>query len=163
MPSAAMLTAYVSHAAPGRARIKIPERRGNGLFFARLERDLLLCPAIASIQVNHRAGSALVTFGAAGNLETVSRYARQRKLFKLEETPPPLKTLGELVADQVSQINRLVGTGTRGHIDLQTLFFFLFLVLGMQQAWRGQILQPAIPLLWRALEILKTINRNMDR
>jgi len=158
-----MLPAYVTHAVPGRTRIKIPAKRGNGLFFAQLESGLQKCPDIASIQVNHRAGSALITFRAEGSLASVSRYARQHKLFRLENDPPPLKSVGEILADQLAQVNRLIGAGSRGHIDLQTLFFFLFLVLGMQQVWRGQIMQPAIPLLWRAVGILKNLNKNMDR
>lgn len=158
-----MLPAYVTHAVPGRTRIKIPAKRGNGLFFAQLESGLQKCPEIASIQVNHRAGSALITYAAGGNLAAVGRYARQHQLFRLENDPPPLKSVGEILAGQMAEINRLIGTGSRGHIDLQTLFFFLFLVLGMQQAWRGQIMQPAIPLLWRALGILKSFNKNADR
>lgn len=157
-----MLPAYVTHAVPGRTRIKIPSKRGNGLFFAQLERDLRKCPDIASIQVNHRAGSALVAFRAEGSLASLNRYARQHQLFRLENDPPPLKSVGEILAGQLAQINRLIGTGSRGHVDLQTLFFFLFLVLGMQQAWRGQIMQPAIPLLWRAVGILKSLNKNLD-
>lgn len=157
-----MQTAYVTHAVQGRARLKIPAERGNGLFFARLQDGLGHCPDVESIQVNHRAGSALISLAGNGSLVSVGHYARQHHLFALANEPLPLKTLGQLVSEQVAEVNGLIGTGSRGHVDLQTVFFFVFLLLGAKQLWRGQIMQPAIPLLWRALEILKGINKNMD-
>jgi len=30
--------------------------------------------------------------------------------------------------------------------------------LGVKQLWRGNIMQPAIPMLWRAVEILRDMN-----
>jgi hypothetical protein len=158
-----MLPAYVAHAVPGRTRIKIPAKRGDSLFFAKLESGLLRCPDVASVQTNYRAASILITFSAEGSLASVDHYARQHRLFNLENEPLPLKTVGELISDQVGQVNRLVGTGSRGHLDIQSIFFLLFLGLGLKQLWRGHIMQPAIPLLWRAMEILRDINENMER
>ena len=153
-----MFPAYVAHAVPGRIRIKIPSKRGDAFYFATLEASLRNCPGLSSLQINARAASALVTFSGAGNLTVLSQFAKRNKLFLLQnDDMPNMKTLRELAFSGVNQVDHLITTGTRGHVDMQSIFFILFLGLGLQQLWRGQIMQPAIPMLWRALEILKDL------
>ncbi len=158
-----MLQAYVVHAVPGRARIKLPGKRGDGLFFSQLETWLRDCPGVAQVQINCRAASALIGFTPDGNLAQVARQARQHRVFKLENNPPPLKTVGEIFSDQLGQVNHMINTGSRGHLDSNSIFFLLFLALGVKQLWRGNIMQPAIPLLWRALEVLRDMNGNVQK
>ncbi|HUL11212.1 MAG TPA: hypothetical protein VLU73_03460 [Methylococcaceae bacterium] len=151
-----MFLAYVSHSLPGRVRIKIPSRRSDAAYFVRLEAELARCKGVASIQVNLRAASVLIGYAPTGDLNTIATFARKKQLFDLapEGMLPPQQSIGELVAGQIKFLDRLIETGTRGHMDLQSSFFLLFLVLGLRQMWRGDIMQPAIPLLWRAMEVL---------
>jgi hypothetical protein len=156
-----MLQAHLVHAAPGRARIRIPAKRGDAFFFSELETWLKTCPGVSRIQINPRAASALIHFsGMTAGLTEVARLARQHRIFKLDDKPPPLKTVAEIVAEQMGQANQLLSTGSRGHLDAQSIFFLLFLALGVKQLWRGNIMQPAIPMLWRAVEILRDMNLN---
>lgn len=153
-----MLQAHVVHAIPGRARIKLPARRGDGLFFSRLEDFLRRCPGVAEVHSNSRAASALIAFAEHGNLDRLATYARKHRVFRLDHHPPPLKTVGEQFSARMHEVNQWISTGSRGHLDAHSVFFLLFLALGVKQLWRGNIMQPAIPLLWRAVEIL----RDMD-
>lgn len=154
-----MLQAYLVHAAPGRARIRIPAKRGDAFFFSELESWLKTCPGVARIQINPRAASVLIYFsGVAAGLTELARLARQHRIFKLDDKPQPLKTVAEIVSEQMGQANQLLSTGSRGHLDAQSVFFLLFLALGVKQLWRGNIMQPAIPMLWRAVEILRDMN-----
>jgi hypothetical protein len=153
-----LFPAYVIHSVTGRTRLQIPAKRGDGLFFANVEASLQSCTGIDSVRFNSRAASILITYTSDSNLKSIADFARKRKLFNLRGNQPvPVKTLGEVLASQVGQVDRLVATGSRGHLDSQSIFFLLFLGLGLLQMWRGQIMQPAIPLLWRAMEILKDI------
>ncbi|MEI6354571.1 MAG: HMA2 domain-containing protein [Methylococcus sp.] len=153
-----MLTAYVVHTVPGRARIRLPSKRGDALFFGRLEQWLLTCPGIVDVKTNVRAASALLVFEGQGDLAQVAEAARHHRWFRMERNPPPLKTVGASFSDHLEQLNELITTTTRGHLDTHSVFFLFFLGLGLQQIVRGNVMQPAIPMLWRALEIL----RDMD-
>ncbi len=153
-----MQTAYVTHALQGRLRLKIPAKRGDGFYFASLESDLSKCPGVESVTINPRAASALIKFWGGGGMAVLNQYARKHKLFTIKpDKNAELKTLNQFVYTQVKQVDEVITLLTRGHLDMQSIFFLLFLGLGLQQLWRGQIMQPAIPMLWRALEILQDL------
>ncbi len=153
-----LFPAYIVHSVPGRARIRIPAKRGDGLFFANIESILQGCADVQTVQVNGRAGSVLITYGLGSNLKSIANYARRHRLFSLSsDQPAPLKTVREIFAAQLDRADRLLSSGSRGHLDSQSIFFLLFLGLGLLQMRRGRIMQPAIPLLWRAMEILRDI------
>ncbi|MDD5033143.1 MAG: hypothetical protein PHE55_00160, partial [Methylococcaceae bacterium] len=133
-------------------------KRGDGLYFSKLEAGLKHCPQVQTVHVNARAASILIICATDESLDSIGDFAREQSLFDLRsEQAPPLKTLGEQVAAQINNLDQALATGSRGHLDLQSIFFLLFLGLGLRQMWRGQIMQPAIPLLWRAMEILKDL------
>lgn len=151
-------SASVVHAVPGRARIRISAKRGDGIYFSRLEGGLKGCPGVRSVHGNARAGSVLIHYASGVDLKSIADHARRRRIFNLAGEPQkPLKTVREVFAWQLQQADRIIATGTRGHVDAESLFFAMFLGLGLLQMWRGQIMQPAIPLLWRAIEILKEV------
>lgn len=153
-----MFPAYVVHALPGRVRIKIPSRRGDAAYFVQLQSELSRCKGVAAIQANLRAASVLIAFAPTGDLNTIASFARKKKLFNLEaEAQLPQQSIGEIAAAQLNFVDRLLATGSRGHIDLQSSFFVLFLGLALRQIWRGEIMMPAIPLLWTALGLLKDL------
>lgn len=154
-----MFPAYIVHSTPGRVRLRIPGKRGDAIYFAGLEAALTKCADVETVQVNVRAASVLITQMQGSSLPSVADFARRHKLFSLKQAEAtPVRSLGEIVAAQIAEADRLIATGSRGRLDSQSIFFLLFLGLGLKQMWRGQIMQPAIPLLWRAMEILKDLN-----
>jgi len=154
-----MFSAYVIHALPGRVRVKIPSKRGDAAYFARLEAELIRCEGVASARSNQRAASVLIAYAGAGGLTGIADFARRKQLFNLqpEHQVPKQQSIKECAAAQMEFLDRLMNTGSRGRVDLPSAFFLLFLVLGLRQMWRGEIMQPAIPLLWRAMEILSKL------
>ncbi len=151
-----MLAAYLVHALPGRARIKIPAKRGNQAYFLELASELGRCAGVVSVQVNPWAASTLVVH-AASDVERIAGYARERRLFdlKMDKEAPPRSSIGEIAASQLDFLDHLLATGSRGNLDLRSAIFLLLIGLALRQIWRGQIVQPALPLLWDALEILR--------
>lgn len=149
-----MHSAYLVHAVTGRARIRIPARRGDEAYFAGLKIRLAECPLLDSIEINARAASLLVTFADGCGIDTLASQAREQGLFELRKEAPPVKPLGTLLTEQMQQADRLIGAGAQ-QLDAQSRFVLLFLGLGLQQLVRGQVLQPAIPLLWKVVDLLR--------
>lgn len=157
----ALPSAYVAHSVASRVRLHIPAKKGDALYFSGLAAALKSVGGINAVRVNAVAASVLILHSEECNLKSIAEFARRHRQFNLQSNPlKPQRTLGELVADQIQQTDRLIATGSRGHLDAQSIFFLLFLGLGLSQLWRGQIMQPAIPLLWRAWEILKQIGNS---
>jgi hypothetical protein len=158
-----LFPAYIVHAVPGRARIKIPGKRGDGPFFAALEASLQACPAVRAVQVNDRAASVLITHLPQSPLKAIADYARQHRLFGLDgEQALPLPSPVEIFADGLKRTDRLlkqadqlIAAGSGGRLDTQSVFFLLFLGLALRRAWRSHLLEPDMPLLWRVVELLK--------
>lgn len=158
-----LLPAYVIHAVPGRARIKIPGKRGDGAFFATLETGLLACPAVQTVQVNAHAASVLITHPPHSPLKSIADYARQHGLFGLHaEAAQPLPSATEIFLARLKQTDQMfkevdqrLAAGSGGRLDLQSIFFLLFLGLGLQRLWHSRRLKPEVPLLWHIVELLK--------
>jgi hypothetical protein len=114
------------------------------------------CDGVASARANQRAATILITYAGAIGLKRIADFARRMELFSVqsEQDAPSQQSVGECVAAQLKFLDRVMDAGSGGRMDLQSAFFLLFLVLGLWQMWRGEIMQPAIPLLWRAVEVL---------
>jgi hypothetical protein len=152
-----MLSAYLVHALPGRARIRIPAKRGNQSYFRDLESALGRCADVTSVQVNPTAASALIVYPPAADLQTIANCARERQLFDLKPAvdSPPAQSIGETAASQLDFLDRLLATSSRGNMDLRSAVFLLLIALAMRQIWRGHVMQPAVALLWDAFELLR--------
>ena len=152
--------AFVVHAMPGRVRIRIPNKRGDSLYFADLQANLLQCDEVRAVQTNYRVASVLVDCVAAGDFDSIADYAREQGLFALEgELAVSLQTVPEIFSANLNAVNRVLGTFTKSHLDMESIFFLLFVGLGFRQLLRGGIMQPAIPLLWTAVEIMRDLNK----
>lgn len=153
-----MFPAYVAHIALGRIRIKVPAKRGDNDYFSKLEANLKNCPDIVSVRINPLAASVLVVRNSNGDLKTLADFARKHRLFALKnETPPPERTVGEILAKRMETLDNLLSAGSRGRLDGQSALLLTFIALGLAQTWRGQIAQPAVGFLWYIMEILKDI------
>ena len=51
-------------------------------------------------------------------------------------------------------------SGTAGNVDLRTLAFLGLMGLTLHQVLRGQVLGPALPMLWNAFSLIGQINRS---
>lgn len=140
--------AYVGHAVPGRLRLKIPSRRGDEQYFDRLKNTLGQCPGIHNVEVHALTSSALIAHGC--DHESISRFGLEQGLFNLfggEEGPPLMQELFSrtgMVGDTVSAI-----VGQR--VDLMASAFVALVGLALFQTLRGNVLAPAVTLLWYAV------------
>jgi hypothetical protein len=155
-----MPKALMTSMGPGRVRFRIPIKRGDAIYFNRIRSELESLPEVIAIRVNPLSASVLILHHGDFDLGQLVQWARSRRLFSVPRQPDRRLTLGEMMWHKTKQVESALETLTRGRIDLETSFFFLFLVLGLSQVWRGQIMQPAIPLLWRAMDLLRKSQEN---
>jgi hypothetical protein len=104
--------AHVSHRVEGRARLRIPSRRGDHAFFERLKEQTGELSRVISTEVNARTGGVLIRH--VGPLESITEECRQRGLFDLESIRPFEQPVVERVRDQLATLDAAVRGTTAG-------------------------------------------------
>jgi hypothetical protein len=142
----------------GRARLRIPERRGDAAYFARLRDRLGGCPEVGEVEVNAVTGSVLVHH--RGDLRAILAFANEASLFAVDsslpsEVPLAVRLRAEAVAAD-SGLRRLAG----GAVDLWTALSLGLFGLACLQAARGRLLGPASTLAWAALTAIRRAQRD---
>jgi hypothetical protein len=141
---------HVCHVTPQRARIRIPSRRGDREFFINLSNALEGCPGVKAIDVNPSTGSVLLMNQEGIALDRISGYARDKQLFRLGSPGPMMQTMMDNVRRLDGAIRSLAGE----EIDLASVGFVTLGAMGLYQLARGQILAPAVTVLWYAASVL---------
>jgi hypothetical protein len=126
----ALPSAAIVHAISGRARLRIAERRGDGVFFASIATGLSAIPGVFHVDVRPLTGSVLIQHGAP--LARIGAAAEQSRLFVLANGHPPAAPDPAISIDP--QIVLAVGLGA----------------FALWQLAQGRILPPAITLGWYA-------------
>jgi hypothetical protein len=140
--------ARIEHHISGRLRLRIPEMRGDDAYFERLGDALSRIQGAGVVSARARTGSVLLEDFSAG-LPALARAAREAHWFELiaEQTPPERQSRGQGMGTL---------TAVTQDLDMATLRTSLVLILlalaGLQVA-RGQVMVPALTLLWFAFEL----------
>jgi hypothetical protein len=88
---------------------------------------------------------------------------RQLDWFALSEGREPVNSpLGSL-SSRISMIDKAISGGSGGMVDLRTLAYVGLLGLTIRQAMRGQVLGPALPMMWQAIGLIKRLNGGRER
>jgi hypothetical protein len=124
--------AELVHAAPGRIRLRIPERKGDDDWFADTRRAINQFPGIVRVIGNSATGSFLIR-GKDLAVRQIPEVGEERGWFAVRD---PARS-GGAAADALASLAPV------------------FLGLAVIQAVRGQIMVPAISLAWYALEIVR--------
>ena len=126
--------AEIMHLMPGRARLRIVERRGDGAFFASVATGLSTIKGVQKVEVQPFTGSILIQHRSS--LECISTAAREARLFQLGDGQ------GDRATTPAQAINPrvLVGLGLGS--------------LAIWQLTKGKIMPPAITLAWYASNLL---------
>jgi hypothetical protein len=153
MPTA-RAKAYVVHNAPGRVRIRVPERRHDAAFFVEIQTCLGKCSNVREAQVNPLTSGVLVLHtGSLDELMVQALASGLPALLELEMSPPPLPPLADRLREQAGNFNDAVKRYTGGETDARSLALLALLAAGMMQLVRREFLGPAVPLLWYASQL----------
>jgi len=141
--------AWLTHRIDGRARIKLPERRGDAPHFAKVAEELRALPGVVDVQANALTGGLLVLH--EGPLEPILTQARSKRLFEVNANQPAAPPVAERLRRQLGKLSGELRQDTGGESDLASLIFLVLMVGAIIQLLRGNFLAPAVSLLWYAL------------
>jgi hypothetical protein len=119
----ALPQARIAHLLPGRLRLHIAARRGDGAFFERVAAALSEVPMVQAVRANPRTASLLLSH--TGPVEDLAQMARERGLFDLAPAravqPATLVRPGPWQAAVPAQPLALASLGFAGLGAVQTL------------------------------------------
>jgi len=78
--------AYLSHAIPGRLRVKIPSKKGDSCYFDDVHTLMSEYEGIEKVVVNALTASVLVIH--AVDSKKIAAYAERNNLFRMEDVKP---------------------------------------------------------------------------
>lgn len=154
------VTAYLAHEIPGRLRLKIPEKRGDTAYFARLAEQVTQCPGVLDAAGKAHTGSLLVLHSSGTSTADIAAYAKRSGLFSLTAKPTVFpQTLLQHATAGANILDRGLSAASCGFLDLPSALLLTLVVLAIRQAAQGQVLIPAFSLLWYALELVTPTKR----
>jgi hypothetical protein len=144
--------AYISHAASGRFRIRVPSKKGDAAFFQSLKDLGGQFPNIHEVTVNPVTGSILIKH--ALDPATMEQLARTYFPQQAKQLDSPSSNIHRQLTETYHQIDTKLKKITGGEMDVATLSFGALLLLGIYQISRGNFMAPAwYTAFWYALNI----------
>jgi hypothetical protein len=144
--------AQVVHALPGRKRIRIPEKRGDEVYFTQVKERLADCPGVLAVEANPVTGGVLVHHAA--NATHFLHSAVEQGLFRVAGNNLPIHS----GANPPVPANRGVTVKSMPPFQLSSslrrLIFLGLIGTGIVQVFRGNIVIPALAAFMDAIKIL---------
>jgi hypothetical protein len=135
-----MPIAYVAHQIPGRLRLRIPERRGDVVFFQRVVGVLSEVPDVTELDGSPLTGSVRIRY--SGTAEAIAAAAAKECLFEIRQRD------GEAQPNKPRDAGMLesIATGLSG--------------LALFQVTQGQVTGSAAENFWNAYGAQRLLGRN---
>jgi hypothetical protein len=140
----------ITHRMNGRIRLRIPDKRRDAEYFARLKETLSRCEGVESVLVNPLTASALITGSA--DADEVVVFAENSELFRLEARG--VVPFSERLSHQVHQFDERVREATSGQLDLSSVAVIGMFGATLWQISRRRVLPEALTVLWYAASLL---------
>ncbi len=150
-------TAHIVHRIPGRVRLRIRNKRQDQAYFAELLGQIQSLDCIEDVRVNSNTGSIILRHPERPYAE-VETALQQLKLFDIAEGPEPETPALKPLISGISRIDQIIKEESSGIANLRTLVIVAAVLLAIRQFRRGNLLGPALPLLWNALELAWRFN-----
>lgn len=150
----------IVHRVRGRVRLRVVGDIEDPEYFTELAAKLQALPGVEGTKINERTRSIVLTHPDApfSDLEPGLKAIGLQS----DAVQRPVTSRAISPVDQgFSRINQAIAAATAGSLDLRTLGFVVFAVLAIRQVLRGNIMAPAISLVWYAMELaLRAVNGN---
>ena len=143
--------AHVVHHSTGRVRLRMHHKRHDPEFFRAVQDRLTRCDNVHQVDVNPATGSILVRY--SGEISSLIGQAMAHGLTEFADVElglPPEAPVSDLLKDRLMQVSTKLTRATG--VDGGTAVVVGLLVAGTWQFMRGQVLGPAVPLLWYAAQ-----------
>lgn len=147
-----MPDAHLIHRLPGRLRMRLPDQRKDQAFLDDLASRMSMHEGIERVTCDAVTGSLLIRHSLDD--ATLDRILEQQ--FDLALAPAPVPTVHNGLAPLNATMNAVdygLRRATGGSTDLRVVLFLLLMGLAVRQMLRGQVMVPAVTLLWQAFEV----------
>jgi len=153
-------TAWVVHRIAGRLRLRLPDHKGDALFFATLAESARALPGVTGIRPNPLAASVVIEHEVveAAHLDSMLGALGLELVEGGPPAEPPLRALAGGFAEVERELRGITGNAA----DLRTLGFLALATAGLVQAVRGHPFSAASSLLWHAAELLREVPRTPE-
>jgi hypothetical protein len=149
-------SAHIVHQVRGRLRLQVREKRKDIAYFETVRSRLDSLADIDEVRVNTTTGS-IVMLHSLPEHDELTGQLQQLELFEITEARQPGPTGLDTVGSGLADIEQLIKSGTAGSVDLKTVAYVCMMGLTVHQIMRGQILGPAMPMLWDAIRLIDRI------
>lgn len=143
--------AYVVHRSRRRLRLRVPERCGDTEWFEQAASYLRPLAWVDEVETGALSGSLVLHVADSAMAE---HELSGLDLFAFAPQPPALPSTAQQLKSGLVRVNRAMKQSSSGGADLRSLLLVAMLLLAGAQMLRGQIMVPAISLLWYALELV---------
>lgn len=156
-PRAMTELAYIVHQIAGRVRLRIRNKRQDQAYFDELCSQLQSLDCIEDVRVNCNTGSIILRHPERSYTE-VETELRQLQLFEIAEGGEPETPALRPLQSGISRIDQLIREESSGIANIRTVVIVAAVLLAIRQFRRGEVLGPALPMLWNALELAGRFN-----
>lgn len=143
-------TAHIVHRLRRRVRLKVPDKRRDTDWFAQTASLLAQVAGVRNVEIHTLSGSLLIHHQPDAGLE--ERLASTGLFLVTDElvaSPPVL----DPIMDGIYRSHRKLERRTGGRANLQTVLIGLLVLGAVVQTLRGQVMAPAISLIWYAASL----------
>ncbi len=145
--------ANISHQTTRRLRLRIPRRKRNVAYFARVRDELSHCEGVERVEANPHTGSVLIHHRSTP--EAIARFAEEHHLFAVAPTAlTPGRSLAAKVNEGAKILDSRLDGITAGRVDLTSMSIVGLVVLGIFQGVRRGFLPAGGNLIWWAITLL---------
>lgn len=149
--------AWVVHRITGRLRLRLPDHKGDALFFATLAESVRALPGISGVRPNPLVASVVIEheLEESGQLDAMLGRLGLELIDGEPPAVPPLEVLLGGAAELERGLRGITGNGA----DLRTLGFLALATAALVQVFRGNTLSAASSLIWHATDLLRDLPR----
>ena len=141
----------------GRTRLRVLPRQRDAEFFARVQSHLLQLDGVDHVETNALTASVLIVHHL--DADELVRRCEAAGLFTLCTPTGTVTPLATQVYTRARTATRAFASMSDGRVDLAALAFVTLVGLAIHQGRRGQLLGPAVTLLFQAVTALSLSNR----
>lgn len=152
-----MPNAHIVHQARGRIRLQVREKCKDPAYFDAIREQLEGLAGIDEVRTNCTTGSIILLHSLENNRELLKRLP-QLALFEITDCQQHDASAFTPLRSGLTGIEQLLRNGTAGSVDLKTVAFIGVMGLTLHQIMRGQVLGPALPMLWNAFSLINRMN-----
>jgi len=129
-------------------RIKVDSQKRNGAFFSMLSNELRACPGVLDVTANPVTASVLIRHTAAE--AKILQFVAARSLFNLVSSNESHADVSAQMTAGMRGFSRNLQSVTGDALDMNALIVLGLAGLAIQQTIEGNIMAPAVSLLWYA-------------